>query len=184
MSANTGFDAFFPRLVAALDRLPGVGEQAARRLARHLMADDQAAELAHLIATAQHDFRLCRCCRMYSAEELCPSCCQLSADGRLLVVEQADELLHWRDAGYAGPAFVLHGLLSPMTGRGPSQLGLSLLKQRVAEEDVGRLLLSLDDSVEARATVTFIAQMVPQAEVQRLSVEQIKQQLLIEKEPG
>jgi len=45
-------------------------------------------------------------------------------------------------------------------------------------------LLSLDDSVEARATVTFIAQMVPQAEVQRLSVEQIKQQLLIEKEPG
>ena len=177
------FAAFFARLTQVLDDLPGVGPLAARRLARHLMQPDKASELTALLTTAA-DFNQCQRCHSYSAAAICADCRQADSDP-LLLVEHADEVLFWREQGFCGSVFVLHGLLSPVAGIGPQQLQLALLKKRVAEQEgLSNLWMCLPDSVEGQTTVRFITDMKLQKNLRSWQREELSDYLQHHKGAG
>lgn len=175
----------FRQLVDAFDAIPGVGPQAARRMGRYVLSHPGSRALGESIVQARNSLNHCSQCRMFTTEALCADCAVAETQapeekaalfsGVLLVAEQADEILHWREQGYTGPVFVLHGVLSPVAGVGPTQLGLAQLKQRVAALQSQTLWLALqsdaakgagiEPSVEARATELFIRQMLPDKDV-------------------
>ena len=53
---------------------------------------------------------------------------------------------------YNGYYFVLQGNLSPIDGRGPSEIGLDKLEKRLSEKNIKELILATNTTIEGEAT--------------------------------
>ncbi len=163
--------AAYQQLVSAIDELPAIGPRAASRLAQHLLISGRLTVLREALDRAAA-ISLCSRCRLFTCSDVCSVCADEDRDaGRILVVAGMDDVMQAEGIGWQGRYFVLHGLLSPMAGLGPSQLGLSALANLAARADVHRIIIALDESAEGRATSVFIRQLLQSdtAEVSELS---------------
>ncbi len=156
-------------LVQALRCLPGVGAKSAQRMAFHLLERDRhgARRLAEKLSAAADRIGLCSRCRSFSEEPICALCrAPARDDGLLCVVESPADLYAVEQAtGYRGRYFVLHGRLSPLDGRGPKELGLDQLADRLAEGDVRELIVATNPTVEGEATAHYLAEIARAAGV-------------------
>ena len=156
--------SFSPRLqalLAALRCLPGVGPKSAQRIAFHLLDKDRdgAAVIVAALQEALDGIGLCERCRMFAEDELCPICADPRRDqATLCVVETpADVVAIDESGGYRGLYFVLMGRLSPLDGIGPDQLGVELLRSRLADDQIRELILATSATVEGEATAAYLA---------------------------
>lgn len=155
----------FERLVALLQRLPGVGPKSARRLAHHLLAASagEADGLSAAIAEARERTRACSACHSLTEAEPCAVCADPARDGRLLaVVEQAADVdVLERTREFRGRYHVLGGALAPLRGIGPDELHVADLLERVVRREgidgVEEVLLATNPNVEGEATALFLA---------------------------
>lgn len=150
-------------LAASLARLPGLGKKSAVRMAFHLLKADQGynQELGHLILTIKDRVKKCSHCGNYTEIDLCPVCSDFSRDkSTICVVEQVQDLLTIHASGeYRGLFHVLHGVISPMDGIGPEELGLTKLLQRVRAGAVQELILATNATLEGDTTALYIGKM-------------------------
>ncbi|MDO6681557.1 MULTISPECIES: toprim domain-containing protein [unclassified Oceanobacter] len=153
-------------LAQCLDQLPGIGPKAAARMARKLVLQPAlAADLEAALATVQQQVALCPVCRCYSVNSVCRQCDGVVEAGTdLWVLAQPEQLA---DIDTAAQGFVLHGLLSPVEGIGPEQLGLGSLYQRLCDpqQQPSRLIICLDESVEGRTTGFYVQTLAQRAGV-------------------
>ena len=153
----------FSRLVAALERLPGVGPKSARRLAHYLLAAPgiEAAGLASALAEARERTRACSVCHALTEDDPCDVCSDPSRDGRLLAVveEPADVEVLEKTHEFQGRYHVLGGALAPLRGIGPDELNVEGLLARVqgAAGAVEEVLLATNPNVEGEATALYLA---------------------------
>lgn len=156
-------------LVQALRCLPGVGARSAQRMAFHLLERDRAGarRLAEKLAAAADRIGQCSRCRTFSEEPVCALCRAPGRDDeQLCVVETPADLYALEQAtGYRGRYFVLHGRLSPLDGRGPRELGLDRLAERLAEGEVRELIVATNPTVEGEATAHYLAEIARAAGV-------------------
>ena len=164
-----GDSPLIQRLVEALRCLPGVGPRSAQRMAFHLLERDREGgrRLAAVLGEAMERVGHCRRCRTLSDREVCALCATPNRDdGLLCVVETPAEVLAIEQAtGYKGRYFVLGGRLSPLDGVGPRELGLDLLRARLAEGTVRELILATNPTVEGAATAHYIGEMARESGV-------------------
>ncbi len=162
------------QLTRALDDLPGIGPKAAARLSRKLThSPELARQLMQALTTAQNDLGLCGCCRSYTVDSECPVCDGQWQGGQpLRIVQLPEQIADLREKNHHLPEpdaptnwFVLHGLLSPVDGIGPRQLGLEYLQQRLSSdaERPSRMDAVLEDSVEAQTTAFYLETLAEQA---------------------
>ncbi len=156
--------AFSPRLTALIDALkcmPGVGQKSAQRIAFHLLERDRdgAAALSAALGEAVAAIGHCQRCRMLTENELCAICEGSGRDtAKLCVVESPADVMAVEDAtGYRGLYFVLMGHLSPLDGIGPSELGLDMLEERLADGVVQEMIIATNPTVEGDATAHYLA---------------------------
>ena len=155
----------FERLVAALERLPGIGPKSARRIAHHLLASPEfdAASLTSAIAEARARTRSCTVCHALTEQDPCAMCADPSRDGRLLaVVEEAFDVdVLERTHEFRGRYHVLGGALAPLRGIGPDDLNVADLVARVEgappEARVVEVLIATNPNVEGEATALYLA---------------------------
>ncbi len=151
-------------LVKLLARLPGVGERTAMRLAFHLLAGDAeyAKALGAAVATIHERVVRCETCGNYGAEKTCAVCSDPRRDASVVcVVARVPDLYAIeRSAMFRGRYHVLHGLLAPLEGVGPSDLPLDVLVRRVEEDGVREVIVATPLSVEGEATALYIAQVL------------------------
>lgn len=156
-------------LIDALRCLPGVGAKTAQRMAFHVLERDRigAKKLADKLSQAVELIGNCSRCRTFSEEPICALCTTPSRDGQLLCVVETpvDQLAVEQATGYRGRYFVLLGRLSPLDGMGPKELGLDLLVARLAEKEIGELIIATNPTVEGEATAHLLAQIARQANV-------------------
>jgi len=152
------------RLVENLQRLPGIGQKSAQRLAFHIlnMPKKDADELTQAIIEAREKIHECSVCCNLTEHELCPIC---RADGRdkttICVVEDARDVIALeRTREYNGLYHVLHGTISPMDGIGPEQLRIKQLLTRVAENDISEVIMATNPTVEGDATALYISKLL------------------------
>ena len=150
------------RLVAALRRLPGIGEKSAARLAFHLLSasDAQVAELADAIARLKKEIVLCEECFDLTDASPCAICRDPRRDSSLIcVVEEPADLAAIEASGrFAGRYHVLGGALSPIDGIGPEELRLAELEARVRRGGVGEVILATNPTAEGDATAHDLAE--------------------------
>lgn len=159
--------------VAALGRLPGVGEKSALRMVTS-MASWRVEDLEKFASSAASLQRLqeCQDCGMWCESTHCAICLSNSRreSGVLCVVEQVSDLLAIEKSGqFKGRFLVLGGVLNPLLGVGPNQLRFNELKHAVDSGNVKTIVLALNPSVEGDATCAYIKQGLPAGlEVERI----------------
>lgn len=147
----------YHQLVQAFDQLPAIGPKAADRLAQHILNHGQLQPLLHALTVAEQEIQRCKLCQSYSAAELCLICADVQRQqNKILIVANVNHQQQAEDNGWQGAYFILHGLLSPMVGVGPSQLALNKLQQNLLAQDIQQVVIALEDSAEGRATSQFI----------------------------
>ena len=148
------------RLVAALRRLPGIGEKSATRLAFHLLGapEAQVRELAEAIARLRSEIVLCEECFDLTDTSPCAICRDPKRDPALLCVveEPADRAAIDRSQRFSGRFFVLGGTLAPIDGIGPEEIRIDPLVARVGRGDVREVILATNPDAEGDATAHYI----------------------------
>lgn len=157
------------RLVAALRRLPGIGEKSATRLTFHMLSapDAQVHELAEAILRLKKEIVLCAECFDLTDASPCAICRDARRDAsQICVVEEpADLAAIEATGGYGGRYHVLGGALSPIDGIGPEELRIADLEARVRRGGVREVILATNPTAEGDATAHFLAERLRDAGV-------------------
>lgn len=149
-------------LIANLTKLPGVGRRSAERMVFWLLnhPTDDAKQLAESIISLKENLRFCRQCNNLSELELCLVCNDSSRDaGIVCVVEEPKDLLAIERSGsYKGHYHVLLGTISPADGRGPDDIRVNQLLQRVNANTIREVVIATDPDNEGEMTALYLTQ--------------------------
>jgi len=144
--------------VEAISSLPGVGSRSALRLALHLLRQpqDNIHHFANAIDRLATDVRYCKTCMMISDGEQCSICADPGRDcSTICVVESVRDVMSIEATGqYRGVYHVLGGIISPISGIGPSDLTIRQLSER-AKPGI-EIILALSGDVEGETTSFYI----------------------------
>jgi recombination protein RecR len=158
------------RLIQELARLPGIGRKSAQRLALHLLQVPQAEAdaLSQAIATLRQRVQLCTECFNLAEGERCPICSDPRRDRSLVcVVEGPGDLLSLERTGaWRGLYHVLGGALAPLKDRGPDDLRIRELVERVRTGGVTEVVLATNPNVEGEATAVYLSRLLRPLSVQ------------------
>jgi recombination protein RecR len=149
------------QLSELLGRLPGIGRRNAQRLSFHLVlrSDEEFVRaLAQAIGTVRSRVRRCALCRNLCEQELCEICADPRRDRTCVcVVATVPDLWAIEESrAYRGTYFVLHGLLAPLEGLGPDDLGMDQLRQRVDGDQIREVIVATRPSLEGEATASLV----------------------------
>lgn len=152
------------RLIQLLARLPGLGPRSARRAALELVKkkDLLLAPLTAAMTDALEKIVLCNICGNIDTCEPCTICQDPRRDTAMLcVVEEVGDLWALERAAVIKARYhVLGGTLSPLDGRGPEDLNLAKLIERVRGGDFSEVLLALNATVEGQSTAHYITEQI------------------------
>lgn len=146
--------------------LPGIGRKTAMRLAMSVVSrsDEQAAAFAEAIRVAKERIRPCPVCFQLCQDGHCAICSDENRDDSLLCVVEdtraADALSHIRD--FKGRFHVLQGTLSPIDGRGPDQLRIRELTERLSGGTVKEVVIATGATVEGETTAAYLSRLLRQ----------------------
>lgn len=153
------------KLAGLLSRLPGIGSRSAERIALRLATGPR--QLVRDLVAALNDLdqkvASCSiCCALTTADRNpCRICTDAGRDDELLCVveDPADVDVIEKSAGMRGRYHILNGRISAMAGKGPWDLRLNGLVERVEKGKVKEIVLAIGTDMEGDATAGFIAEL-------------------------
>lgn len=147
-------------LIGLLKRLPGVGSKTAERFAFHLLSwpEEHLRRLSELTHTLKEAILQCPECRCLMEEERCGFCDGNKRDCSVLcIISCAKDAYAVEDTrAYRGLYHVIEGLLSPLDGRTPDHLNLTLLTDRLKKHPIQEVIIALDSTIEGDATALYL----------------------------
>ena len=155
------------KLISELQKLPTIGQKTAQRLAFFMLKlpETETAQIAEAIAQVKKLLCYCGICGAITDTDPCYICTNPRRDQQVIcVVEESDDL--WaieRTNGYKGLYHVLGGVLSPLDGTGPDELGINKLFQRIQQPAAGakpiqEVILATNWTTEGQATALYLTQ--------------------------
>jgi recombination protein RecR len=152
------------RLIDELKHLPGIGQKTAQRLAFHLLRVDrgQALALSDAIREAKEKIRECSVCNNITDTDPCYFCTAPTRDKKTIcVVEEAPNISAIeKTREYSGMYHVLGGALSPLQGRGPEQLKIKSLIERLKGGTVEEIIIATNPTAEGEATAVYLSKLI------------------------
>jgi len=152
------------RLIDELKRLPGIGQKTAQRLAFYLLREDRehALALSEAIREAKDNIRECSICNNITDSDPCQYCVGSTRDQKMIcVVEEATNIVAIeRTRQFDGLYHVLGGALSPLHGRGPEQLKIRSLIERLKTGLVVEIILATNPTAEGEATAVYLSKLL------------------------
>ena len=152
------------RLIAELNKLPGIGPKSAQRLTYHLlhMTDEEVNRLAEAIRSLKEKVELCSVCCNITDRNPCPICQDEQRDhSKICVVERPSDIIPLERTGkFKGVYHVLHGTISPAQGIGPQELKVKELLYRLQDNSVAEVILATNPTIEGEATAMYLRQMI------------------------
>jgi recombination protein RecR len=171
------FSAPVNRLITELNRLPGVGQRTAQRLAFHILrlSKEDALALADAIREVKETVGECEVCFNLAVGPLCKICEDPRRDGAVICVveEPSDVIPIERTHEFSGRYHVLGGALSPIDGVDPDDLHMAELFKRVEGGDVREVVVATNSTTTGEATALYVAdtlrERAPEVAVTRLA---------------
>ena len=156
-------------LIECFQKLPGIGEKTAERLALSTLKLDQ--EVINVFSESLKDTKLkikkCSICNNYSEDETCEICRDSSREQDILcVVEDPKNIIMFEKIGtFNGKYHVINGLISPLDGINPSDIHIPQLLERIKIEGIKEVILAVKPSVEGETTSLYISKMLANTDV-------------------
>lgn len=161
------------------ERLPGIGEKTANRLALYLlrMPASDLIEFAKQLSELKEKTKKCSVCMNLSEKEICSLCSDLRRDSATItVIESPLDLLSFEKGNiYKGLYHVLHGRIDPLNNIGPDDIYITALLDRVkqAGNSIKEIILATNPDMEGEATAMYIQKKLktqsPKLKVTRLA---------------
>jgi len=152
------------KLLAELEKLPGIGPKSAQRLAFHILKGDEetAQRLSDAIVEVKHHIHFCARCFNFASDDLCEYCADPTRDVSMICVveEPRDVVAVERTGEYRGLYHVLQGAMSPIDGIGPDQLRIHELVRRLEDGTVTELVVATNPNVEGETTALYLARLI------------------------
>lgn len=148
-----------------LERLPGIGEKTANRLAFYFLRlpDADLKEFAQNIINLKSKTKLCKNCLNLTEDELCDICRDAHRDkGIITVVEEVLDIVSFETGDiYHGVYHVLHGRIDPLNHIGPDDIKIKELLERIKiasaqASAVKEIILATNPDMEGEATAMYI----------------------------
>ena len=151
-------------LIESFKMLPGVGEKTAERMAFFLINEEQERTdfFAESIKTAKEKIRKCTICNGITDKEVCDICSNdLRNKKTLCVVEDPRSIFLFERLGsYNGQYHVLDGLISPLDGVDPDEIGIDKLVKRVQDDKFDEIIIAVKPSIEGETTALYIKKII------------------------
>ena len=157
------------RLIQLLARLPGLGPRSARRAVLQMMKKRETLmqPLARALTQAAENIKACGRCGNLDSADPCGLCRDPRRDQtKICVVEEVGDL--WaveRSGAFKGLYHVLGGTLSAIDGRGPQQLRIDALVQRLGGSSVQEVILALSATVDGQTTAHYLVERMAGSDV-------------------
>jgi recombination protein RecR len=147
-------------LIESFKMLPGIGEKTAERLAFFLVNEDEEKTkfFADSITNAKEKIRTCSICNSITDKEVCDICSNSLRDSSILcVVEDPKSIFLFEKVGtFNGKYHVLNGLISPLDGIDPDDIGIEKLVKRIKDEKYDEIIIAVKPSIEGETTALYI----------------------------
>ena len=147
-------------LVESFKYLPGIVEKTAERLAFSILEleYEQISMFSESLKEVKEKVHKCKECNTLTDEELCFVCNDPTRDNKVLcVVEDTKSVFLFEKLGmFHGKYHVLDGLISPLDGINPEDIGLSKLLDRINKDKYEEIIFAFKPSIEGETTSLYI----------------------------
>jgi len=150
------------KVTLLFSRLPGLGMRSGRRALLHLLKNRDTL-LASLLSELKnvHDHLVeCRLCGNFDTANPCHICTDPKRESKTIcIVEDVGDL--WameRTSAFRGHFHALGGTLSAIQGRGPDDLRIAPLIERLESQPVEEIILALSATIEGQTTAHYIVE--------------------------
>lgn len=158
------YPAPIAKLINSFTKLPGIGAKTAARLAFFVldMPEGDVLDFAQNLINAQRELTYCSICGNITDTDPCSICQDEGRDhSQILVVEDARDVMSMeRMQEYRGLYHVLQGVLSPMEGRGPEDLNIASLIQRLEDSRIKEVIIATNATAEGEATAIYLSRLI------------------------
>ena len=147
-------------LIEAFKYLPGIGEKTAERLAFSILDldEDQVSLFSESLVEVKNKIHPCPNCNTYTDQDVCSICSDITRDkSTLCVVEDTKNVFLFEKLGmFHGVYHVLSGLISPLDGINPEDIGIDKLIDRIKNEHFKEVIFAFKPSIEGETTSLYI----------------------------
>ena len=135
-------------VVGEFAKLPGVGAKTAMRYAYAVMgmSAEDAEEFSRAITDVKTKVHYCRECGNFTEDDVCDICRRRSKDVICVVTYPKDVTAMEKSHCFGGVYHVLHGTISPLSGRGADDIRIKELLARL--NGVKEVILATNPDVE------------------------------------
>jgi len=152
------------KLIRSLIKLPGIGRRSAERIVGYILntSKEEVRSLSEAINKAKENVRLCRICHNLSEQEICRICQDMRRQKEIIcIVEKSSDVTAVEKAGvFHGVYHVLLGSISPLEGKGPSDLKIDSLMLRLKEDKIKEVIIATDADTEGETTALYLTKII------------------------
>jgi recombination protein RecR len=151
-------------LIKLFSKLPSLGTRSARRIVLDLL-NNKDAKMLPLIESLDSTLKTtkhCQVCGNLDSFEVCCICSNASRDdGLICVVEEVSDLWAIEKSGiFNGKYHVLGGVLSAINGKGPADLNIERLVERVRADNIKEIILATNSTMDGQTTAYYLVEML------------------------
>lgn len=154
----------FEDLTGSFSKLPGIGKKSAIRIVNWLLKQDKmyVQRFAQNLSVLQDKIKPCSICGAWTESDPCPICSNpLRENNVICVVEQSQDVATIEAYGeFKGQYHVLGGLIKPLEGIGPSQLGIASLLARLKDGQVQEVIVATNPTIEGDTTALYLNKVI------------------------
>lgn len=152
------------KLIEGLIKLPGIGRRSAERVVSYILGapKEEAKNLADGIIKVKESVRFCALCHNLSEEDLCKICQdpRRQKDVICIVEKPSDVTAIEKSGSFTGVYHVLLGAISPLEGKGPGDLKIDTLLNRIKQASIKEIIIATDADTEGETTALYLTKVI------------------------
>lgn len=156
-------------LIESFKYLPGIGEKTAERLAFAVLEfdEDQCELFSQSLLDVKSKIKKCSICNTLTENDVCFVCSNNLRDNEILcVVDDTKSVFLFEKLGmFNGYYHVLDGLISPLDGVNPEDIGPNKLIERISKDKFKEIILAFKPSIEGETTALYIKKILSDMDV-------------------
>jgi len=153
------YPTILKKIIEDFQKLPGIGEKTAERLALHLVTSSEYDDLIRFsdhLKRLKEEIKSCAICHMITDQTLCSICQDASRDQEtVMVVADAKDVFHMEKMKtYHGMYHVLGGLVDFSRGITDKDLSIDSLAKRLP--NMKEMIIATNGTVEGEMTAKYL----------------------------